>query len=86
MLRHSSSSSENEERISSDNQPLLSQPNRNVYKRLVSSLFYLPKGLCVTSKAAVLILSWTVLVGALFIPLMGIIHFCVVIHIVSSIP
>ena len=79
MLRHTNGNSADELEICSEDQPLLppvSQPNPGICER-VASVCYLPKHLCITSKLAILILSWTVLVGALFIPTVGVVNIVV---------
>ena len=79
MLRLTNGNSADELKICSEDQSLLppvSQPNSGIFER-VASVCYLPKHLCITSKPAILILSWTVLVGALFIPTMGVVNIVV---------
>ena len=74
MLRHTSVTSRNEESESQPLLSLLSQPHSNVDDSVLLSC-HLPKHFCITSKAALLILFWTGLVGGLYTPVMGVVQY-----------
>ena len=75
MLRHQRENYG--KKAGSEHQSLLarfSPPKPSMYVG-VASICHLPKEFCMKSKASILVVSWTALVGGLVIPMMGKVHF-----------